>query len=80
NKVKLAWSKQLALTNTGLRVSWSHQSEEYEDMSSFNPAETWLQQNQGRRTRDEWNAGTLPLDTELSTTSRKVVPTDSAVV
>ncbi|EDQ1421325.1 F4 (K88) fimbrial usher FaeD [Salmonella enterica] len=57
NKVKLAWSKQLALTNTGLRVSWSHQSEEYEDMSSFNPAETWLQQNQGRRTRDEWNAG-----------------------
>ncbi|ECD3237456.1 outer membrane usher protein PefC, partial [Salmonella enterica subsp. enterica serovar Bredeney] len=35
NKVKLAWSKQLALTNTGLRVSWSHQSEEYEDMSSF---------------------------------------------
>ncbi|EAQ4580172.1 hypothetical protein FA843_03420 [Salmonella enterica] len=57
NKVKLAWSKQLALTNTGLRVSWSHQSEEYEDMSSFDPAETWLQQNQGRRTRDEWNAG-----------------------
>lgn len=55
--MKLAWSKQLALTNTGLRVSWSHQSEEYEDMSSFNPAETWLQQNQGRRTRDEWNAG-----------------------
>ncbi|MDI8752170.1 hypothetical protein MJH54_34940, partial [Salmonella enterica subsp. enterica serovar Montevideo] len=29
NKVKLAWSKQLALTNTGLRVSWSHQSEDF---------------------------------------------------
>lgn len=33
----------------------------------------------------DWNtvtidAGTLPLDTELSTTSRKVVPTDRAVV
>ncbi|EDU9994766.1 F4 (K88) fimbrial usher FaeD, partial [Salmonella enterica subsp. enterica] len=57
NKMQLAWSKQLELTNTGLRVSWSRQSEEYEDMSSFDPAETWLQQNQGRRTRDEWNAG-----------------------
>ncbi|WP_341486680.1 fimbria/pilus outer membrane usher protein (plasmid) [Salmonella enterica subsp. enterica serovar Infantis] len=57
NKVQVAWSKQLELTNTGLRVSWSRQSAEYEDMSSFNPAETWLQQNQGRRTRDEWNAG-----------------------
>ncbi|HAK5803063.1 TPA: F4 (K88) fimbrial usher FaeD [Salmonella enterica] len=57
NKVQLAWSKQLELTNTGLRVSWSRQSEEYEGMSSFDPAETWLQQNQGRRTRDEWNAG-----------------------
>ncbi|EHE5996047.1 F4 (K88) fimbrial usher FaeD [Salmonella enterica] len=57
NKVQLAWSKQLELTNTGLRVSWSRQGEEYEDMSSFDPAETWLQQNKGRRTRDEWNAG-----------------------
>lgn len=57
NKVQLAWNKQLALTGTGLRVSWSRQSAEYEDMSSFNPAETWLQQNQGRRTKDEWNAG-----------------------
>ncbi|EIG9439316.1 F4 (K88) fimbrial usher FaeD, partial [Salmonella enterica] len=57
NKVQLAWNKQLALTDTGLRVSWSRQSAEYEDMSSFNPAETWLQQNQGRRTKDEWNAG-----------------------
>lgn len=57
NKVQLAWNKQLELTGTGLRVSWSRQSAEYEDMSSFNPAETWLQQNQGRRTKDEWNAG-----------------------
>ncbi|MFZ5316486.1 F4 (K88) fimbrial usher FaeD [Enterobacter asburiae] len=57
NKVQLAWSKQLELTNTGLRVSWSRQSEEYEDMSSFDPAESWQQQNQGRQTRDEWNAG-----------------------
>ncbi|EDH3338135.1 F4 (K88) fimbrial usher FaeD [Salmonella enterica] len=57
NKVQLAWNKQLALTDTGLRVSWSRQSAEYEGMSSFDPAETWLQQNQGRRTKDEWNAG-----------------------
>lgn len=57
NKVKLAWSKQLELTHTGLRVSWSQQSAEYEDISAFNPTESWLQQNQGRRIQDEWNAG-----------------------
>ncbi|EPR2277717.1 F4 (K88) fimbrial usher FaeD [Salmonella enterica subsp. enterica serovar Newport] len=57
NKMKLAWSKQLELTNTGLRVSWSRQSEEYEDMSSFDPTELWGQENHGRRTKDEWNAG-----------------------
>lgn len=57
NKVKLSWSKQLPVTNTGLRVSWSRQSEEYEDMSSFDPSEYWGQENHGRRTKDEWNAG-----------------------
>lgn len=57
NKVQLAWSKQLETTNTGLRVSWSRQSEEYEDMSSFDPTELWGQENHGRRTKDEWNAG-----------------------
>lgn len=45
------------MTNTGLRVSWSRQSEEYEDMSSFDPTELWSQSNHGRRTKDEWNAG-----------------------
>ncbi|EGF7348272.1 F4 (K88) fimbrial usher FaeD [Escherichia coli] len=57
NKVQLSWSKQLEMTNTGLRVSWSRRSEEYEDMSSFDPTELWLQSNHGRRTRDEWNTG-----------------------
>ncbi len=57
NKVQLSWSKQLEMTNTGLRVSWSLQSEEYEDMSSFDPTELWSQSNHGRRTKDEWNAG-----------------------
>ncbi|RBQ41296.1 outer membrane usher protein PefC [Escherichia coli] len=57
NKVQLSWSKQLEMTNTGLRVSWSRQSEEYEDMSSFDPTELWSQSNHGRRTKDEWNAG-----------------------
>ncbi|WP_426347878.1 F4 (K88) fimbrial usher FaeD [Cronobacter universalis] len=56
NKVKLAWNKQLGMTNTGLRVSWSRQSEEYEDMSSFNPTELWGQKDHGRRKKDEWNA------------------------
>ena len=45
------------MTNTGLRVSWSRQNEEYEDMSSFDPTELWSQSNHGRRTKDEWNAG-----------------------
>ncbi|WP_407906434.1 F4 (K88) fimbrial usher FaeD [Escherichia coli] len=57
NKVQLSWSKQLEMTNTGLRVSWSRQSEEYEDLSSFDPTELWSQSNHGRRTKDEWNAG-----------------------
>lgn len=57
NKVQLAWNKQLALTGTGLRVSWSRQSAEYEDMSSFDPTELWGQENHGRRIKNEWNAG-----------------------
>lgn len=57
NKVQLAWSKQLETTNTGLRLSWSRRSEEYEDMSSFNPSEVYSQVNQGRRGKDEWSAG-----------------------
>ncbi|EDS4118869.1 F4 (K88) fimbrial usher FaeD, partial [Salmonella enterica subsp. enterica serovar Braenderup] len=57
NKVQLAWNKQLALTDTGLRVSWSRQSAEYEDMSSFDPTELWGQENHGRRIKNEWNAG-----------------------
>ena len=57
NKVQLAWSKQLETTNTGLRLSWSRRSEEYEDMSSFYPSEVYSQVNQGRRVKDEWSAG-----------------------
>ncbi|EHP1067484.1 F4 (K88) fimbrial usher FaeD [Escherichia coli] len=57
NKVQLAWSKQLETTGTGLRLSWSRQSEEYEDMSSFNPSDVYSQVNQGRRVKDEWSAG-----------------------
>ncbi|WP_250219977.1 F4 (K88) fimbrial usher FaeD [Escherichia coli] len=57
NKMRFSWSKQLSVTNTGLRVSWSRQSEEYEDMSSFDPTEQWSQSNHGRRTKDEWSAG-----------------------
>lgn len=57
NKMQLSWSKQLPLTKTGLRVSWSQQSEGYEDMSSFDPTKLWWQENQGRRTKDEWNTG-----------------------
>ncbi|EKH3109211.1 F4 (K88) fimbrial usher FaeD [Salmonella enterica] len=57
NKGKVSWNKQLPLTNTGLQVSWSRQSAEYEVMSSFDPTELWGQENHGRHTKDEWNAG-----------------------
>ncbi|EEY6024987.1 outer membrane usher protein PefC [Escherichia coli] len=57
NKVQVAWSKQLEMTNTGLRVSWAHQSEEYEDMSSFDPSKLWGEENHGRHTKDEWSVG-----------------------
>lgn len=57
NKVQVAWSKQLAVTNTGLRVSWAYQSEEYEGMSSFNPSKLWGEEKHGRHTKDEWNIG-----------------------
>lgn len=57
NKLKLAWNKQLDATDTGLRISWSHQDEEYEDMSSFDPTELWGQESNGLRIKDEWNAG-----------------------
>lgn len=57
NKVQVAWSKQLEVTNTGLRVSWACQSEEYEDMSSFDPSKLWNMENHGRHTKDEWNIG-----------------------
>ena len=57
NKVQLTWSKQLETTDTGLRLSWLRRSEEYEDMSSFNPSEVYSLVNQGRRVKDEWSAG-----------------------
>lgn len=56
HKVQVAWSKQLDVTKTGLRVSWAHQSEEYEDMSSFDPSKQWGG-GHGRHTKDEWNMG-----------------------
>ncbi|ENW8698174.1 TPA: F4 (K88) fimbrial usher FaeD [Escherichia coli] len=57
NKVRLAWSKQLDMTQTGLRVSWSRQSQEYEDLSSFDASSLWSQKGQGNGIKDEWIAG-----------------------
>jgi outer membrane usher protein FimD/PapC len=57
NKVQVAWSKQLSHTSTGLRVSWSRQSEEYEGISSYNSQKLLRQESQVRRTKDELNAG-----------------------
>ncbi|HGX8716462.1 TPA: fimbria/pilus outer membrane usher protein, partial [Escherichia coli] len=57
NKVQVSWSKQLEVTNSGLRVSWSRQNKEYGDISSFSPSKYWGEKNHGRQTKDEWNLG-----------------------
>ncbi|CAY72557.1 Outer membrane usher protein fimD precursor [Erwinia pyrifoliae DSM 12163] len=57
NKVQLAWTKQLEMTHTGLRLSWSRQDEAFEMMSSFEPMKLLLEGNTGRRVKDEWNGG-----------------------
>ncbi|EQA8868664.1 fimbria/pilus outer membrane usher protein, partial [Citrobacter braakii] len=58
SKVQLAWNKQLETTGTGLRVSWSRAlTEEFPDLSGFDPTEVWGPERKTRNTRDEWNAG-----------------------
>lgn len=58
SKVQLAWNKQLETTGTGLRVSWSRAlTEEFPDLSGFDPTELWGPERKTRNTRDEWNAG-----------------------
>lgn len=57
DKVQLGWSRQLELTNTGLRLSWSRQDKGFEEMSAFDSRSWWYQEDRGRRVKDEWNAG-----------------------
>ncbi|EGO1504488.1 fimbria/pilus outer membrane usher protein [Salmonella enterica] len=58
SKVQVAWSKQLETTGTGLRLSWSRAlTEEFPDLSGFNPKDLWDIDRKTRNTRDEWNAG-----------------------
>lgn len=58
SKVQLAWSKQLEMTGTGLRVSWSRAlTEEFPDLSGFDPTDLWEPERKTRNVRDEWNAG-----------------------
>lgn len=57
NKLQLGWSKQLELTNTGLRVSWSRQDKDFEEMSAFDSHSWWYRDERGRRVKHEWNAG-----------------------
>ncbi|HAX5083224.1 TPA: PefC/AfrB family outer membrane usher protein, partial [Escherichia coli] len=57
SKLQLGWSKHLDATKTGLRFSWSRQGENYEDLSSFDPKSMWRSEYDGRRVKDEWNAG-----------------------
>lgn len=58
SKVQMAWNKQLESTGTGLRLSWSRAlSEDFPDLSGFDPKELWQRDRKVRNTRDEWNAG-----------------------
>lgn len=53
-KISLSWNKQLEITNTGFRMSWSRQNSGFESMSSFDPSENPFLK---LRVKDEWNAG-----------------------
>lgn len=57
NKLQLGWSRQLELTNTGLRLTWSRQDKEFEEMSAYDSKAWWYRENRGRRVKEEWNAG-----------------------
>jgi len=57
NKLLLGWSRQLELTNTGLRLSWSRQDKGFEEMSAFDSRAWWYRDERGRRVKEEWNAG-----------------------
>ncbi|EGO3302132.1 PefC/AfrB family outer membrane usher protein [Salmonella enterica] len=58
SKVQVAWSKQLETTGTGLRLSWSRAlTDEFPDLSGFDPKDLWAPDRKRRSTRDEWNAG-----------------------
>lgn len=57
-KTRLAWSKKLESTGTGLRVNWSRtQNDEFTELSGFDPTDIWLKDKRGRDVRDEWNVG-----------------------
>lgn len=57
NKTKLSWDKLLETTKTSLRLSWSRQGEEYEDITSFDPTVQWAKERRGRLLKDEWSVG-----------------------
>lgn len=58
SKMQLAWTKQIETTGTGLRLSWSRAlSENFPDLSGFDPEEIWQRDRKQRNTHDEWNAG-----------------------
>ncbi|EQA8868544.1 PefC/AfrB family outer membrane usher protein [Citrobacter braakii] len=60
-KVQLAWTKQLEVTNTGLRLSWSRTlTPDFPELSGVDPTDTsWTEAYRPRQRsiRDEWNAG-----------------------
>lgn len=57
NKFQMSWSKQIEATSSGLRVSWSRQSEDYESLSSFDPSAMWTQRFNVRNIKNELNIG-----------------------
>ncbi|HHQ4530770.1 TPA: PefC/AfrB family outer membrane usher protein [Aeromonas hydrophila] len=57
NKIRVAWSKQLASLGTGLQLSSSRRDVEYEEISSFDTTQAWGLRSHNRRLKDEWNVG-----------------------
>lgn len=70
SKMQLAWTKQVETTGTSLRLNWSRAlSEDFPDLSGFDPKEMWQRDRKQRNTHDEWNAGISQGVRELFTLS-----------
>lgn len=56
-KTQLSWTKMLGMTGTGLRLNWSTQDEEFDEMSSFDSMTLEKKDNRSPRIKNTWNIG-----------------------